>query len=157
MLAGDAVAAERAYRAGFRIYEINSQAWPPEIAAELSHVMCAQGRNDEALALTELAQSARFEDVPSSVNWRRARAKVFARRSQFDEAEQLAREAVGLVEETDMINLHGDALMDLAEVISVGDRQDEATCLITEARHLYELKGNLVCVGRACALLSGDG
>ena len=54
--------------------------------------------------------------------WRQARGKLLARRGELEEGERLAREAVALAEETDMLNVHGDALLDLAEVLALAGR-----------------------------------
>ena len=58
--------------------------------------------------------------------WRQVRAQVLARRGEHAEAEQLAREAVSLAEETDMLNFHGNALADLAEVYALAGRTEDA-------------------------------
>jgi hypothetical protein len=53
----------------------------------------------------------------------------------------------------DDLNLHGDALMDLAEVLSMGGRVSEADPAIEAAIGLFELKGNLVSAARATETL----
>ena len=70
------------------------------------------------------------------------------------EGEQIAREAVALAQDTDDINLHGDALMALAEVLQLAGRPDEAAPFIDQALRLYEQKGNLVSAGKAHSLLA---
>ena len=81
--------------------------------------------------------------------WRQVRAQVLARRGEHAEAEQLAREAVSLAEETDMLNFHGNALADLAEVYALAGRTEEAREQLEQALVLYERKGNLVAAARA--------
>ena len=60
---------------------------------------------------------------------------------------------MALAETTDDLNLHGDALMDLAEVLSLGGRASEADPAIEAAIGLYERKGNLVSAARATEAL----
>jgi hypothetical protein len=55
----------------------------------------------------------------------------------------LAREAVAIIERTDGLNFQGDALCDLAEVLTVGGRSDEAAAALTESLDRYERKRNL--------------
>jgi hypothetical protein len=52
----------------------------------------------------------------------------------------LAREAVAIIERTDGLNFQGDALCDLAEVLTVGGRSDEAAAALTESLDRYERK-----------------
>jgi tetratricopeptide (TPR) repeat protein len=82
------------------------------------------------------------------------RAKAIANGGRLAEGEQLAREAVALAQDTDDINLHGDALMALAEVLRLAERPDEAAPFIDQALRLYEQKGNLVSAGKARSLLA---
>ena len=70
-------------------------------------------------------------------------ALVDARHGQHREAEQLAREAVAITERTDALNLQGDALCDLAEVLHAAGRSDEAAATLGQALERYEQKKNL--------------
>ena len=60
-----------------------------------------------------------------------------------------AREAVEQAARTDAINMQADALMNLAEVLRLSDREDEARRVFRDASEVYERKGNLVSQG-AC-------
>ena len=86
--------------------------------------------------------------------WRSARAKVLARQGDVDESLRLAREAVSIVAQTDWLNLRGDTLLDLAEVLDLAERLDEAAPVIAEARRFYEQKGNIVSARKAHELLA---
>jgi tetratricopeptide (TPR) repeat protein len=77
------------------------------------------------------------------------RGKVLARRGEFQEAESLAREAVAIGEKTDMLNMQGDAYLDLGEVLVLAGRPDEAVAALEQAIERYERKGNLVSSRRA--------
>ena len=82
-------------------------------------------------------------DVPR-FDWRRVKAKILARRGDYAEAERLAREAASTVADTQMINRQGDVYTDLAEVLLLAGKPDEATAALEQALHRYERKGNIV-------------
>ncbi len=88
------------------------------------------------------------DDVGSQVGWRSVRAKLLARRRAGMEAERLAREAVALAERTDMLDLRGDALWALAEVL---DDSVERASALEQAAVAFEQKGNEVSAARARA------
>jgi tetratricopeptide (TPR) repeat protein len=75
---------------------------------------------------------------------RQVRAKVLARRGEHVEAERLAREAVAICDETDMLDQQGDAYADLAEALLLADKTDEAAAALEQALERYERKGNVV-------------
>ena len=104
-----------------------------------------QGRDKEAEEFGALsARLAASGDLLTQALWRRVRARVLARRAQFQEAEALAREAVAISEATDFVNYRADALLDLSRVLNFSCKSDEAVATASEALGLYELKGNLV-------------
>jgi hypothetical protein len=84
--------------------------------------------------------------------WRQTRGKVLARRGELQEGERLAREAVALAEETDMLNAHADALLDLAEVVALASQ--DARAEPDQALALCERKGNLVMAERTRSTLA---
>ena len=49
--------------------------------------------------------------------WRGVKAKILAHEGRCEDAETLARAAVALVAPTDLLSHHGDAMLDLAEVL----------------------------------------
>jgi len=75
--------------------------------------------------------------------WRQARAKVLATRGALAEAEKLAREAIAIGEETDLIDAQGDSYADLAEVLALGGKTDDAVHALGTAVAKYRRKGNL--------------
>jgi tetratricopeptide (TPR) repeat protein len=85
--------------------------------------------------------------------WRQVRAKVLARRGEHAEAERLAREAVATGDSTEAPNDQADAHADLAEVLSLAGRADEAAEALEQALIRYERKENLVMAGRVRARL----
>ena len=126
-------------------------------AAMLAQAIYAQGRADEAGRFCEVSErTAAADDLWTQVLWRSVRGKILARQGRGEEAEALAREAVRLVERTDLLTHHGDALLDLAEVLRLDPRPaaQEGRVLALKAVAMYEQKGNLVSAERARALLS---
>jgi tetratricopeptide (TPR) repeat protein len=121
----------------------------------LADVLYAQGRYEEAEQYTQISENASApDDYASQILWRSARAKAIASQGRLDEGKQLAREAVALTQDTDNIDLRGDALIALAEVLRLADRPEEAATVGEHALRLYEQKGNVVSAGKARALLA---
>ena len=81
------------------------------------------------------------------------RAKVLARRGDFEAAEKLAREAVEYAEASDFLHSHANALTDLAEVLALAGRPEESASAIEGAIRLHEAKGNVVAVAHARTIL----
>jgi DNA-binding SARP family transcriptional activator len=155
MLAGDPAAAERELASGYQtLDEIGEIATFPDLAAKLADALYAQGRDDEAFEVSEVSRRATApDDLSAGVQWRAVQAKLLARRGDAAAAEELAREAVALAEETDFLVLHADALMDLAELLRLADREGESQPFVEQALELYERKGHVVGASRARALL----
>jgi len=91
------------------------------------------------------------------VTWRSVRATVLARQGDPQKAESLAREAVSFAAQSDFHNAHGDALMDLAEILLLAGRSNEAADALEEAIRLYEKKRNTVSAAKARTLLEASG
>jgi tetratricopeptide (TPR) repeat protein len=77
------------------------------------------------------------------------RGKVHARRGDHAEAQRLAREAVAIGDQIDLLNYVGDAYADLAEVLVLADEPAQAVEALTRAVQQYSEKGNLVSRDRA--------
>jgi len=84
------------------------------------------------------------------------RAPILARGGALREAEELARSAVDLVRRTEAPVLQADALAELAVVLCVAGRLDEARQTIAEAIALYEAKGNRVAAQDAARWAAGQ-
>jgi hypothetical protein len=78
---------------------------------------------------------------------------VAVRRGDHDVAESLARDAVRLARETDLLAIQGDALVDLADVLAELGRRSDAAEALAEASALYERKGHTEGAARARARL----
>jgi predicted ATPase len=153
LLAGDPTEAEQVMRPGYELLvAMGEKSNLSTVAAMLAEALYRQGDKEAERFTTVSEEAAAIEDVGAQVAWRSTRAKVLARRGQPAEAESLGREAVTLAEATDAPNVRADALMDLAEVLSLADRPDEAAPIVDQATGLYEAKGNLTSAGRARAI-----
>lgn len=91
-----------------------------------------------------------------SAVWRSTRAKTLARQNELDDGLRLAHEAVALAQDSDFLPAHADALADLAEVLRLAGREDEARAALEEAIVLYEQKGNLLASAAARASLDSQ-
>ncbi len=155
LLAGDAEAAERELRTGYRMLEeIGETNVRPTVAAYLAAALAEAGRAADADELARFAESHAWEDdIVTQVMWRVARAQLQASAGVTAEAERLAREAVELAAPTDFLDLQATALLALARVLRKAGSPEAAT-VAAEAQTVYERKGNIV-GARQAALLAG--
>ena len=105
LLAGDAVVAERELRRACAfLEEVGELGYLSSAAPLLADALLAQGRDAEALSVTDRWPPERLtvpEDIDAQAGWRRVRAKALARLGEPNEAERLAREAVAMAARTD--------------------------------------------------------
>jgi len=153
LLAGDAEAAERELRTGYRMLEeIGDLHVRPTVAAYLAAVLAQERRSAEAEEFGHFAESHAWEDdIVTQVMWRVARAQVLAPAGEAAEADQLAGEAVGLAAPTDFLDLQGTALLARARVLRQAG-SPEAAKVAHQAQAVYERKGNIVGAGWAASL-----
>jgi tetratricopeptide (TPR) repeat protein len=114
----------------------------------LAQAYYGAGRLDDADACARRAAAFETSDGPDEV-WRQVSAKVLGRRGEHAEAERLAREAVEISETTDLFDTQGDAYADLAEVLALAGRSQDAAEALEQALTRYERKENLVMAERA--------
>lgn len=150
VLAGNFAAAEADLRRDYELLERMGEKYVlPTIAALLGQVVYAQGRLEEATVFSSVAEElGADDDVDAQTLWRCVRAKTLARQGQADEGETYARMAIDLVRQTDAPVLTAGAFADLAEVLRLGGRHDEAAAALAEAGSLYALKGDRVSAAR---------
>jgi class 3 adenylate cyclase/tetratricopeptide (TPR) repeat protein len=151
LLAGDPAAAAELGAEGCSLLEqLGDKGFLSTAAGCLGQALYGLGRLDEADAWAgRAAELGASEDVATQVLWRQVRAKVLARRGEYVEAERLARDAVAIGEPTDDLNTQASASADLAEVLEMAGRHEEAVAEMTRARELYEQKGNIVSAAQA--------
>jgi tetratricopeptide (TPR) repeat protein len=154
VLAGRLDAAERELRRDYETLErIGEQYFRSTIAGLLADVLYAEGREPEALELTEVAREiSDDDDTTSQALWRSVRAKLLAHDGNADDAVRLAREAVEFTRRSDSPVMQAGALVDLAEVLSATDRPYGET--LDEAVALYEREGNVVAAEAASSRLT---
>jgi predicted ATPase/class 3 adenylate cyclase len=152
-LAGTPEAAAGTLRQSYETLEQGGErAYRSTIAGFLAHALYAQAEDDEAERFSrESEQAASPDDVVSQVVWRTARAKILARRGELEPAEALAREAVRIGEPSDLLSTRAEALCDLAEVLALGGRSEDALAALADGSELYERKGNVTALARARA------
>jgi class 3 adenylate cyclase/tetratricopeptide (TPR) repeat protein len=157
LLADNPAAAEQELRWGYEtLRSAGEMAWLSTLVAILAEAVYTQGRYDEAEELAMASRdSAGSEDAYSQVLWRGVQAKVLARRGSSEEAERLVRASIALAESTDSLELQAAALTNLAEVLGLAGRPDEADAIVARAVTLFERKGNLVAAQRIRGLVDG--
>jgi len=151
LLAGDPRAAAMYGAEGCSVLERQGERGVLSSAAGLlGQALYELDRLDEANEWAgRAAETGGSDDLLTQHLWRRVRAKVLARRGEHAEAERLAREAVAISEETDQLVVQGDVYADLAEVLSLAGRPQEAADALGQALECYERKGNVVSTQRA--------
>jgi tetratricopeptide (TPR) repeat protein len=154
MLAGNPGEAAQRLRLGYeRLEQMGEKAMLATTAAMLAEALYAQERFREAARFCAVGEAtAAAGDLLTQVIWREVQAKLLARRGKVEEAEALAREAVSLAAQTDLLTREGDALLDLAEVLRTAGRDEEADAAAREALDRYARKGNAVGAERARSL-----
>jgi DNA-binding SARP family transcriptional activator len=153
LLADDPVAAERQIRRAREAFtEIGDGWWLSTVTCDLPRAVYEQGRYDDAFVLAQEIDEATTFDRENGIRGHGIRARVLARRGELVEAEALARKAVMLGETSEFLVLHADALTDLAEVLRLGGREDEADAATDQAVRLYKRKGNLAAARKARGL-----
>src|SRR5260370_26269725 len=155
MLADDLPAAERELRWGYEtLQSLGETATLSTTAAMLSRAIALQGRYEEAERFTIVSeQAASPDDLYSQVVWRGVRARTLAHRGDLGAADFLAREGVAIAGETDFLNLRGESLLDLAQVLGAAGNAEASAGAVWEALPVFEEKGCRVLAGRARRLL----
>src|SRR5262249_30841352 len=153
LVAGDPAAAEAAVRPGYDAFtKMGEKGFRSGGAIYLARALYEQGRYDE---VDEFVEVMRTDGGPQEEMHRRAvQAKLLARRGATDKALDLAHRAVALAERGETPLLHARVLTDLAEVLRVLGRNDEAATALEDALLLHERKQNLPGVAQARRLLA---
>jgi tetratricopeptide (TPR) repeat protein len=156
MLEGDPGTAESQLRIGYAaLHGMGDQGLLSTVAAALARAIYAQGRYEEAERFTEISEELDGRgDIASQIGWRATRGKVLAHRRDFEQAEILARAAVAIAERTDDLAQRGRTLLDLAEVLELAHRGEEAAQLVETALEQFEQKGNVVAAEATRELLA---
>ncbi len=150
-LAGDWASAEAEVRADYEFLAAAGETYYlPTLATLLARLLREQGRDDEALLLTEAAErSAGADDFDAQAFWRSTRAPIVARAGDLGLAERLAREAIDFSLRTEIPSLQADALAELAAVLHVAGQAAQARSSIEAAIELSRKKGDTASGARA--------
>jgi DNA-binding SARP family transcriptional activator len=147
MLAGDPETAETHLRREYEsLSRMGDKGTLATTAALLARAIAAQGkeRYTEATELIAMSQQvAADEDISAQIICQGLSARILADRGRHAEAVELASSAVALAAQTDQLNPHADALLDLAHVLAASGRASEAHAVASQAHDLYQHKGNL--------------
>ena len=122
------------------------------VAVDLPRAVYEQGRYDDAFALlaSDRRNAGAARPRVADQAHGRSRRACSPRRGRLEEAEALAREGVALAADSEFVGLHADVLLDLAEVLRLAGRSEEAReATAVEAVRLYERKGNVAGMARA--------
>jgi tetratricopeptide (TPR) repeat protein len=151
LVAGDVAAASHVLEGNCEaLRRMGNYAQLANRAAELAETLLVLGRNREAEQWCWLSEeTGASDDVWTQIGWRSAKAKLRAHGGRLADAEALAGEALALVEATDALNHRAKTLLDLAEVVGLGGRAEEAREAAEEALALFSQKGNIAGASRA--------
>jgi tetratricopeptide (TPR) repeat protein len=146
LLAGDVPAAEREVREGYAILAaIGETGFRSTNAAVLADALVEQGRIEEAVDAVADAFALTPADDPITLGVAYSvEAKIAVSRRDFAGAIAKAREAVTILERTDYVVQHADALVVLARVCEAAGERRQAVDAAHRALDLYERKGHAV-------------
>ena len=154
-LADDRAAAEREFLEGIEaLSAMGEHSYLSTQAAYLAEVLYEQERFDDAAEMADLAErSGASDDLSTQVTARGVKAKLLARRGDVSEAIDVAEGAIDMLRESDFADLHGGALVDLAEVYQRAGRREDAIQALRSAVDVYERRGIQPLIERTSALL----
>jgi len=121
----------------------------------LARTLRASGRGAEAEEFVRHVElTASEDDIWSQILSRLTRTGLLADAGRLADAERVARDAEAIVAATDLLDLHGEVLLELADVLWRDNRERERRECVEQALELFERKGNLVAADRARAALA---
>jgi tetratricopeptide (TPR) repeat protein len=155
LLAGDPAAAVRELRWGYdELEKMGERGTRSTLAAFLAQALVEEGRYSDAIEFSRVSEeTGAAADVVTQAVWRSARATALAHAGDWAAAEVLAAEAVELSGGTDFLDLQGNTLLSLANVLHLSGQSEKAPPLVERARRAFERKGNTVAEARAAAAL----
>jgi hypothetical protein len=156
MLAGDAVAAERAVRDAEAMVSGPGDRWyQAMIHVDLAPTVIAQGRWADAAAVLERIEAM---PAPCDVTWvikrHIVRARLAAHAGDSGAALAAAEAAVAVAEPTSLLLARADAQRALADAHRAARRSGDAAAALRRALALDERKGNLAAAARTERLLA---
>ncbi|HEX9737974.1 MAG TPA: AAA family ATPase, partial [Candidatus Limnocylindria bacterium] len=156
LVAGDAARAAEMSRSGFDLLTAGGdRGFASTSAVNVARAMLELGRDAEAEEWSRRGQEMTTEDDFATQGPARGiLALVAARRGELEAAERLAREAAVAMDATDMLTQVAEAHSDLADVLELAGKSEDARLEFQRALEVYERKGHLVGVGKMRARLA---
>jgi hypothetical protein len=146
LLGGDPATAEAEARAGCEFLEtLGEKGILPTLQTQLADLLYRSGELREARDLVDAARALSApDDSLTEMKWRSLLAKISAREGRRDEALRLAADAASIGATTGYLDWYAGVLVDVAEVMALADRPQDAITSLRQAEALYLRKGNAV-------------
>lgn len=152
LLVGDPVAAEPHFRTALEgLDSLGVGADAGQAAALLARSVLAQGQIDEADHFAAQSERIAGHNLKTAIAWRAVRAEILSAQGRHDAAVALAREAVDVAAETDLVLDYADACLALSRVSASAGDQAEAARAQAKAESLYAAKDAVFLVGATSA------
>jgi DNA-binding SARP family transcriptional activator/tetratricopeptide (TPR) repeat protein len=150
LLAEDWSAAEQELRPALETHTRLGARFDAAVAGGLlARALCGQRRHREALEIAETAMAALPPDSWSSFWATAAKARALAGLGNLNAAQQVGREALAIVDRTDMPLGRARARVDLAEILLLVGNDHEAAVLLADAIAISNHKQDVVTAARA--------
>ncbi len=148
-MVGDQVAAEPHFRTAMEgLDALGVGADAGQAAALLARSVLAQGRVDEADRYATESEHLAGHNLKTAIAWRAARAEILAAQGRYDEAVEMARDAVGVAAGTDLVLDHAEACLAFSRVLAAAGDAKGANGARADAERLYAAKEVATTIGR---------
>ena len=149
LILGDPAAAEPYFRTALEgLDSLGVGADAGQAAALLARSVLAQGRVEEADRYAAESERIAGHNLKSAIAWRAVRAEILAAQGRFDEAVRMARQAVDVAADTDLVLDHADACLTLSRVQAAAGDVAGASQAGHDAESLFAAKDAAFLAGR---------
>jgi tetratricopeptide (TPR) repeat protein len=119
-------------------------------AAFLAEALFEQGQLEKAERFTRASEELATEgDITSQFLWRTVRGKILAHQGYAAAGVILVRQALDLMATAEEPDSEASGLLDLAEVLALEHKLEQARQALEHAIALFEAKGNIIASQRA--------
>jgi len=155
--AGELATAERIlHDAWLGLEAAGERGFRSTVGAMLAETLAQLGRPDEAETVVRASEELTAEDDAASVSLvHRAWARIAFARDQYDVAASHARQALRVLDATDMLEETAETQLLLGEALAAAGSTNEAALAFRTAVELAEAKGSIVLAESARAALAG--
>lgn len=151
-MVGDPVAAEPHFRMALEgLDSLGVGADAGQAAALLARSLLAQGRIDEADRYAAESERIAGHNLKTAIGWRAVRAEILCTQGRHEEAVAMARDAVEVAAETDLVLDYADACLTLSRVLADSGDSGAAAAARGKAESLYAAKDAVFLVGQNAA------